>query len=411
TGQVYTLLQPGDGWFAFLPTNEAAQVDAPPDRHAPGEHFQRAWASLTERWRSLGWGVAPEQPYSLTLQFSFSPYGGMSDDLYLSWPDGRIAHLYVYLGTHHAGGPAWNFVDPNTAPAPAADASPVPTPFPTVAAKVPAILGFTVDPVNAKPGDRVTLSWTSTGGVTATLFEPVCCASNGGSLARDVPPNGSLTLTLDAAVERDTLTYILSVSDGEPSASKSIQIRLPCPDTYFFRPGTNDLECPSGPAVISPAAEQVFERGRMIWIESQDKVYVLLGDGQPNAPGVPPDEFSEFEDTWQPGQPESDPALSPPVALFQPLRGFGKVWRSVEWVRDGLGWALAPEQAFNAVFQRPWQTCLRQNVDGSIESCSGPNDAVQYLRAVDGRLIRMAGFGALGRHSVAQWEFWSPQGR
>ncbi|HET7090965.1 MAG TPA: hypothetical protein VFL17_20225, partial [Anaerolineae bacterium] len=170
TGQVYMLLQPAepelpDGWFASVPTSKAVTVDAPPGRYAPGEHFQRAWASLTEHWRSLGWGVAPEQAFTLTAQLSLSSGDTMSqnDDLYLSWPDGRIAHLRVYLSApNHASGPAWSFVDPNTVPAPAVDASAVPTPFPTVAAKAPTILSFTADRVNAKPGDRVTLSWTST---------------------------------------------------------------------------------------------------------------------------------------------------------------------------------------------------------------------------------------------------------
>ncbi len=118
TGQVYTLLQPAGrdlppSWFASVPTSAAVEVDAPTGRCAPGDHFQDAWAGLTDYWRSLGWAVAPEQTYTLTLQFSLSPYGyGSNDDLYLSWPDGRIAHLRVYLGApNHASGPALSFVE------------------------------------------------------------------------------------------------------------------------------------------------------------------------------------------------------------------------------------------------------------------------------------------------------------
>ena len=90
------------------------------------------------------------------------------------------------------------------------------------------------------------------------------------------------------------------------------------------------------------------------------------------------------------------------------MRGFGKVWRSWPEVRAGLGWALAPEQAFDGVYQRGWKTCLLQNHDGAYRSCSGPSNDFQYLRAADGRVIRLTQFGVLGRHSVQQWEFWTP---
>jgi hypothetical protein len=124
TRQVYVLRQsttrelPSD-WLAFFPTEEPASIDVPSGRFAPGQHFQDAWASLPEYWRSLGRAVASEQVYTLTSQLSFSPYGrGTGDDLYLSWPDGRIAHLLVYLGApNHANGPAWSFVNSNATPA------------------------------------------------------------------------------------------------------------------------------------------------------------------------------------------------------------------------------------------------------------------------------------------------------
>jgi hypothetical protein len=124
TGQVYVLLQPAGpelppAWVACVPRHEAVPVDALPGRYPPDEHFQQAWASLTELWRSLGWGVTPEQTFTLTAQLSLSPGDTMSqnDDLYLSWPDGRIARLLVYLGApNHASGPAWSFVDSATTP-------------------------------------------------------------------------------------------------------------------------------------------------------------------------------------------------------------------------------------------------------------------------------------------------------
>jgi hypothetical protein len=81
-----------------------------------------------------------------------------------------------------------------------------------------------------------------------------------------------------------------------------------------------------------------------------------------------------FEDTWTDAEPESDPAIVPPAGLLQPIRGFGKVWRNNAGVRDGLGWALSPEQGFNGAYQVDWRD--PHNVVGS-----------RYLRTIDGSVI------------------------
>lgn len=103
----------------------------------------------------------------------------------------------------------------------------------------------------------------------------------------------------------------------------------------------NSLGCPVGapPAVsLLPGASQVFERGTMIYIAptagGAGSIYVLTTDGR----------FRRFDDTFMLG---IDPELvgeSVPPGLFEPVRGFGKVWRLNPDVRAGLGYALAPEQ-------------------------------------------------------------------
>jgi hypothetical protein len=65
-----------------------------------------------------------------------------------------------------------------------------------------------------------------------------------------------------------------------------------------------------------------------------------------------------FDDTYLEGEPESLPELDPPAdattesrfpnaQIQQPIRGFGKVWRETEGLRERLGWALAPEVEIN----------------------------------------------------------------
>jgi hypothetical protein len=129
--------------------------------------------------------------------------------------------------------------------------------------------------------------------------------------------------------------------------------RLDAPDTPLdtamnLTPPTPELETgptplPDGFPPITNAevqvAEQVFEGGRMFWVQPVSQVWVMVvtdeGRGQWL---VYPDNFDETVD------PETDPVLVPPEeGLIQPERGFGKLWRENPEVRDALGWAVTPE--------------------------------------------------------------------
>lgn len=99
------------------------------------------------------------------------------------------------------------------------------------------------------------------------------------------------------------------------------------------------LGCPSGnpPNTLQvQGAYQVFERGIMIWLEgSPNRIYALFSDGA----------YQQFSDTFDENvDPESGGEV-PPEGLFEPTRGFGKVWRNFSIVKANLGWALAPEIA------------------------------------------------------------------
>lgn len=87
-------------------------------------------------------------------------------------------------------------------------------------------------------------------------------------------------------------------------------------------------------------AEQVFQRGRMLWLEPTGQIWVLIE----TEPGV--GLWQVYEDTFVEGQVEFDPAIVPPEGLYQPVRGFGQVWRGNPEVRDGLGWGVETELGF-----------------------------------------------------------------
>lgn len=122
--------------------------------------------------------------------------------------------------------------------------------------------------------------------------------------------------------------------------------------------------------MIISGTQQRFEHGRMFWLESE-KMIVVLYDESPNST------LFRFEDTWAEGQPESDPTLVAPPGLYQPVRGFGKVWREGFEVRQRLGWALTREQGYEARFQ----SASNESIGGTF-----------YLSTLDGQVLKLQGY-------------------
>ena len=54
--------------------------------------------------------------------------------------------------------------------------------------------------------------------------------------------------------------------------------------------------------------------------------------------------WQAFADTYQAGEPVGG-ARPTPSGLIAPTRGFGKIWWNNPELQEGLGWAIAPEQA------------------------------------------------------------------
>jgi hypothetical protein len=249
---------------------------------------------------------------------------------------------------------------------------------------MPVIRSFSVEPPQAGPGERVTLTWESTGGTLATI-----------DLAESflaVPTSGSTVVTIDKDRRHDLTVRLVVSNDAGQTTQRALTIRLRCPYTYFFEPApTGWASCPYRPAGFSWAAEQRFENGRMIWLQEipgestsagmaeGPLIYVLYDEG-------PFPRWVRFADTWTDGQPESDPAIIPPPGLYQPIRGFGRLWREDVGVRDRLGWALAPEQGFEGAYQIAWEPAYAS--DGA------------YLRTVDGRVVTLSVLGI--------WQFVTP---
>ncbi len=80
----------------------------------------------------------------------------------------------------------------------------------------------------------------------------------------------------------------------------------------------------------------------MFWRGDTKTVYVFLG----GATG----DWYEFEDTWQDTDPTPAP-LGAPAGLYEPVRGFGKIWRDYPGLRQSLGWATDQETNITAAWE------------------------------------------------------------
>jgi hypothetical protein len=264
-------------------------------------------------------------------------------------------------------------------------------------AAAPVILSFTLEPPAVHPDESVTLRWTTSGGTAATLQQN---ASGTFGDAVAVPVSGTLSVSIESGQRAwSDFTLRLTNDDGQTDQG-SVRLTIICPDAFFFTtaPPPTSMGCPLRPAALVPAAEQVFEHGRMIWLDTipaastrsgliqAASVYVLYDAGVLDAWGV----WQVYVDTWTATEPESDPALVPPTGLYQPVRGFGQVWRAYPEVRDRLGWALAPERGFQGAYQLG--TDYYAQAGGT------------YLRTLDGNVLQLdEGDGQSG-----YWSLWAP---
>lgn len=172
-----------------------------------------------------------------------------------------------------------------------------------------------------------------------------------------------------------------SMPETQPPPSPTPVLPGQCAEPYFFTMPSGwearDL-CPDGPPTASRMAEQVFERGRMLWVEKQNLIFAIYGNGNWQTP--PGEDYANYSitiDTWKEGDPESDPNLTPPSGLYQPVRGFGKVWRENSWLREKLGWAVTPEQGYDSVYQSS-----QQSPDWMLNT-------YDYYQLLDGRIAAL----------------------
>ena len=102
----------------------------------------------------------------------------------------------------------------------------------------------------------------------------------------------------------------------------------------------------------------------MFWVQPVGQIWVLTVNEDNERI------WSVYDDTFVEGQVEIDPEIIPPEGLYQPERGFGKLWRENPEVRDAIGWALEPELGHTTRYEY----YAGGNVNGNNEYIPGPGD-------------------------------------
>jgi hypothetical protein len=165
-----------------------------------------------------------------------------------------------------------------------------------------------------------------------------------------------MVITQVVTVLPNETSQVQSDSTQQPSAAVPTQTPLVPTSTPAAAPTTNPAPTPITAQI--QLAEQVFEHGRMFWIQPRKQIWVMIESSPDKG------KWSVYEDTFVDGEQESDPSLIPPAGLYQPQRGFGKLWRTTPGLRDALGWGKTPE--FGYVSNYEYRVNGQINVQGTF---------------------------------------------
>lgn len=151
-------------------------------------------------------------------------------------------------------------------------------------------------------------------------------------------------LALSATVVTPDYRLLTATATGMPGTGGQPSLCLPplggFGSAYTSNVSLNPmLGCSQGGTLNYGAAVQKFERGMMIYMATTPAViYVVYNNGR----------WSQYADTFVDGTDPVSGGEMAPSGLFEPIRGFGKVWRNNADVRGGLGWATGTETGTTA---------------------------------------------------------------
>ena len=134
--------------------------------------------------------------------------------------------------------------------------------------------------------------------------------------------------------------------DG-PATACAITPVLGFGNVWFNHQDVRDkIGCPTAPEQGFNAVEQRFYSGYVVNNLDAKKMYIIFtGTGQ----------WTSYPDTWQSGDPVTNPTLTPPAGWCQPEYGIGKMWRNEDNYSQKLGWAYCPPNPSVTATWQPYE--------------------------------------------------------
>jgi hypothetical protein len=151
-----------------------------------------------------------------------------------------------------------------------------------------------------------------------------------------------------------------------PPSPTNTSLPTPSPLPACARPAGGDflpvwrdqqgrLGCPANTRHETWSSVEAFEHGWMYWRQDTDKIWVMYDDHR----------WQEYDDTWNEGQPVNA-GLTPPAGLFEPVLGFGQVWRDrLGGPNAAIGWATEEERGVTTQVQ-DFEAGVMLALDGKI---------------------------------------------
>ena len=260
---------------------------------------------------------------------------------------------------------------PTAGPSPTSPLGSTYTPRPPTqtATRQPTIVGFSVEFFGTtsqvvRPGDNVDLRWETDGADDVRIYR--LDAEGVPEVERPVDLDGQLTINTGSSVVGE-VEFVLIARRGEATIEERITVTLNCTEIWFFLPAPEG--CPNSPGEPSSQAEQQFEGGFMVWMGITGEIFVFFNEYEEDEVG-----WIRVFDSFEDGDPERDETIIAPEGRFQPVRGFGQIWRTNDQVRERLGWAIEPESGYDGMLQRA----------GILEDTQ-----ILYMRTRDGGIVEL----------------------
>jgi len=168
------------------------------------------------------------------------------------------------------------------------------------------------------------------------------------SLTPTQTPSPTSTLPVSATALVLPTSLIIPITREVAVAAQEV-----CASTWFFiqpRPPS----CPNNPPNASQGVYQSFQNGYMVWVSSQDAIYILYNDATYPRWEASRDYFTE-------GMPEvvGEYLNAPASGLWQPRRGFGLLWRTNMTLQSRLGWGTME-------WEQPYSVNVQTGRDGTL---------------------------------------------